>query len=63
MSKDMGASLKDLPVAKWNNLSKKIYNRELDYNPKYKRDIHDFILISDCIIKKEKRQIFQKNSK
>lgn len=40
-SKDMGASLKDLPVAKWNNLSNKIYNRELDYNPKYKRDIHD----------------------
>lgn len=37
----MGASLKDLPVAKWNNLSNKIYNRELDYNPKYKRDIHD----------------------
>ena len=32
--RDMGASVKDLPVDKWNNLSNKICNRELDYNPK-----------------------------
>lgn len=35
-----------------------LYNVVSDYNPKYKRNIHESMLINNWIINREKRQIF-----
>ena len=42
MAKGHKSKLKELPVPSWNGLMEKI---NWDYNPGYKTNIHEFILI------------------
>ena len=45
MQRDTGPTKRAPSGQRWNNLSSKINKIALDYNPKYKINIHEFILI------------------